>query len=71
MIEDNAELVARLLVDCRALCLIAGNAKQMPDQVLSALKTTLMTTRNMNDHEADNLISNMKKTGHIQLETWS
>ncbi len=50
---------------------IAGNAKQMPDQVLDALKRGLCETCGLSAKESDSFVERMEKDGRLQTETWS
>ena len=60
--EEQRSLMRQLLVEKRAWVFVAGNAKQMPDQVTQAVKDALDDS-----NEFDQLISQSR----LQLETWS
>lgn len=51
--------------------LLAGNAKQMPADVLNALQTIVQTEGNMKEEEAEQFLKMLEKTYRLQTETWS
>jgi sulfite reductase alpha subunit-like flavoprotein len=61
--EEQRSLLRQLIVERKAWVFVAGNAKQMPDQVTQALKDALGDDSN----EFDQLV----KQSRLQLETWS
>ena len=52
---------------------VAGNAKQMPDQVKDALKSALVqhSGDKMTEEAAKKLVGSMESDGRYQTETWS
>jgi len=70
-IEKQSQLVADLVVNQRARVFIAGNAKQMPDSVKSALKDCLVKHNFVEKENVDQFLSQMEKERRLQLETWS
>lgn len=75
--KEQRLLLHRLLIHQRAYVFVAGNAKQMPDQVTQALRTALMNEDGANDDDswtmdkAESYIAEMVKQSRLQLETWS
>ena len=75
--EEQGSLLRRLLIHNRAWVFVAGNAKQMPDQVTQALRMALMSDdgASINDawtlDQANHYITEMIKQSRLQLETWS
>lgn len=67
--EEQGSLLRRLVLDRRAWVFVAGNAKQMPDQVTQALQAAL--TADGDGSFAENYIKDMIKESRLQLETWS
>ena len=65
--EEQGSLLCQLVLKRGAWIFVAGNAKQMPDQVTQALKTALA----VNEPEADDYVSEMVKQSRLQFETWS
>lgn len=71
VMAQNDEHVFRLIHDQRGSFYIAGNAKQMPDQVKDALKQVLRKYTHMDDKEADDYVQTMENEKRFQTETWS
>jgi sulfite reductase alpha subunit-like flavoprotein len=76
--DEQRLLLRRLLINQRAWVFVAGNAKQMPDQVTQALRMALMIDEDgasNNDawtlDKANHYITEMIKQSRLQLETWS
>ena len=75
--EEQRLLLRRLLIHKRASVFVAGNAKQMPDQVTQALRMALMnddgasTNNSWTLDKANDYITEMIKQSRLQLETWS
>ena len=75
--EEQRLLLRRLLIHKRASVFVAGNAKQMPDQVTQALRMALMnydgasTNDSWTLDKANDYITEMIKQSRLQLETWS
>lgn len=74
--DDQRLLLRKLLIDQQAWVFVAGNAKQMPDQVTQALRTALMNEGAIGDtswteDKAQAYITDMIKQSRLQLETWS
>ena len=70
LIEENVELLGDLLVEKSGCIYVAGNAKQMPDQVKSAVKSVI--SRHLkSEEEADKFMAKMEIEGRYQTETWS
>ncbi|XP_013410123.1 NADPH-dependent diflavin oxidoreductase 1-like [Lingula anatina] len=68
---EQKKLLWELIDKKGAYVYIAGNAKQMPDDVKGALKTTIMVEGAMSEDKAEQYIRQMEKTRHYQVETWS
>ena len=72
VIQDNKQLFGNLLVNQDAFVYIAGNSKNMPDQVQDAFKEALLTQDDENDEkEAKKFIEQLIKDKRLQMETWS
>ena len=75
--EEQRLLLRRLLIHKRASVFVAGNAKQMPDQVTQALRMALMNDDGASTNDswtldkANDYITEMIKQSRLQLETWS
>jgi len=50
---------------------IAGNAKQMPEQVKDALKRCLEETCGLKGRELQKFMDDLEADGRLQTETWS
>ena len=70
LIEKEAEILSDLIVQRGAWIFIAGNAKEMPDQVSDALRKVLSSTC-MTDDQADIYLKQMLNQSRLQLETWA
>ena len=72
VISDNKELFGDLLVNQDAFIYIAGNSKNMPDQVKDAFKDAVMTQDDDGDEkEAKKFIEQLIIEKRYQMETWS
>jgi len=69
LIEEQVELLSELMVERGAWVFVAGNAKQMPDQVLDALIKVLSSR--MTGDQAAAYVKQMQNQSRLQLETWS
>ena len=69
VIEEQIRLISELIVDRGGWVFIAGNAKQMPDLVMDAIRSALITR--MEEDQAGQYIKRMQNTSRLQLETWS
>ena len=75
--EEQRLLLRQLLIHKRSWVFVAGNAKQMPDQVTQALRMALMNDDGASNNDAWTLdkanlyITEMIKQSRLQLETWS
>lgn len=70
--DDQRLLLRQLLLDRQACVFVAGNAKQMPDQVTQALRMALMNDDgSWTADKAQTYIADMIKQSRLQLETWS
>ncbi|XP_062612772.1 NADPH-dependent diflavin oxidoreductase 1-like isoform X2 [Saccostrea cucullata] len=70
MMEKGPQLW-KLLEEDKAWFFIAGNAKQMPDDVRSALHSIIREQGHMTSDEADTYIRHLEQTRRYQAETWS
>ena len=72
VIQDNKQLFGNLLVNEDAFIYIAGNSKNMPDQVQDAFKEAILTQDDEGDeNEAKKFIEQLIKDKRLQMETWS
>lgn len=71
--DEQRSLLRQLLIDQGAWIFIAGNSKQMPDQVTDALRMALMNGAGgeWTREQADAYITTLVKESRLQLETWS
>lgn len=69
--DEQRSLLRSLLIDQEACVFVAGNAKQMPDQVTQALRVALMNDDGWTAAKAEAYITEMVKQSRLQLETWS
>ncbi|TRY78288.1 hypothetical protein TCAL_06899 [Tigriopus californicus] len=70
-IEEQGQLVSDLILNHQGSFFIAGNAKQMPDQVTAALKAALSKFGSLSEFDADLLVRRMILDKRYQTETWS
>ena len=72
VIQDNKQLFGNLLVNEDAFIYIAGNSKNMPDQVQDAFKEAILTQDDEGDEkEAKKFIEQLINDKRLQMETWS
>ncbi|XP_022327985.2 NADPH-dependent diflavin oxidoreductase 1-like [Crassostrea virginica] len=71
LILEKAAILWKLLDEEKAWFFIAGNAKQMPDDVKSALHTVIQENGHMTSQEADAYLHRLEQTRRYQAETWS
>lgn len=67
---ENADLVWNLL-NQNAYFFIAGNAKQMPLDVMQSLKEIIRTQGDKTENEAESFVKELERTQRLQTETWS
>lgn len=67
-LEEQADVVRRLIVEEGGHVFVAGNAKQMPDQVRAALNAALRVDE---DDDGVDRCAELEKRGRLQFETWS
>ncbi|XP_061164721.1 NADPH-dependent diflavin oxidoreductase 1-like [Saccostrea echinata] len=68
---EKGPLLWKLLEEDNAWFFIAGNAKQMPDDVRSALLSIIQQQGHMTSDKADTYIHHLEQTRRYQAETWS
>jgi sulfite reductase alpha subunit-like flavoprotein len=70
MIEDTiGSHLWHLIDNCNAILFVAGNARQMPTDIVDALKT--IATKHGHVDNVDEYIAQLEKTDRLQFETWS
>ena len=69
-ILEKKILVARLLSE-NCMVLIAGSAKDMPNNVLDAFREIIKEQKVINDLEAEQYLQLLIRQGRIQMETWN
>ncbi len=62
--RESAYLLRHLILERGAHLYVAGNAKQMPDQVRETLSEIL-------EDSSGNYMTSMERKGRLQFETWS
>ncbi|XP_042365540.1 NADPH-dependent diflavin oxidoreductase 1 [Plectropomus leopardus] len=70
-VRENAELLWDLIANRGACFYIAGNAKEMPASVCDALKEVFQQEGGVSAEDAEQMLTNMERTGQFQSETWS
>ncbi|CAF0777867.1 unnamed protein product [Didymodactylos carnosus] len=70
-IIEYGQMIWTWIHDLNARIYLAGNAKNMPEQVCDALKTIIMKYANLNEDDANQYIKELEKTKRLQRETWS
>jgi len=70
-IREQGKLIWRLLNEEKALIYVAGNAKQMPDNVKEAFVDVVKLNGNVSQIEAEQYIAELEKSNRYQTETWS
>uniref|UniRef100_T1JNG4 NADPH-dependent diflavin oxidoreductase 1 n=1 Tax=Strigamia maritima TaxID=126957 RepID=T1JNG4_STRMM len=68
---EQSKLIWELIYQDNAMFFLAGNAKQMPVDVLESLHRIAQKEGTMTEQEAQDYIKNLKNQQRIQLETWS
>ena len=68
-LEQNANLLAELVVDQGASFYVAGNSKNMPTAVREALVAAL--TVRLGEGKGEEFVASMESSGKYQTETWS
>ena len=72
MIEENKSYLGDIIVNHDAFVYIAGNAKQMPDQVKDALIEAIASVdEDSSKAEARSFLNDMLQQKRLQMETWS
>lgn len=69
--DEQRALLRRLVIDQGAWVFVAGNAKQMPDQVTESLRSALILDDDWTADRAADYIAAMSRQSRLQLETWS
>ncbi|KAL5011405.1 hypothetical protein ScPMuIL_009956 [Solemya velum] len=70
-IVEEMSLIWQLINEQGACIYVAGNAKQMPDNVRDSFKEVLIKAGLKTVEEAELFIKKMEQTKHYQAETWS
>lgn len=70
-IADHRHIVWKLLNEDKGCFFIAGNAKQMPSEVLQAVKDVVQVEGGKSEDEAELFIKELERTQRLQTETWS
>jgi len=68
-LEQNADLLAELVVEQGASFYVAGNSKNMPTAVREALVAAL--TVRLGEGKGEEFVASMESSGKYQTETWS
>ena len=71
VVKDHQDLVGDMVSNGGAFFYIAGNAKQMPDQVKEALRDSIAKVSEISEAEADEFMKEMVSQKGLQMETWS
>ncbi|ESO92772.1 hypothetical protein LOTGIDRAFT_216443 [Lottia gigantea] len=70
-LKDNGELIWNLVENRKAFFYIAGNAKQMPDNVTETLKEVIREYGHMNVEASEVYIKSLEHSRRLQVEAWS
>ena len=70
-LQDNKELFGDIIVNQDGFIYIAGNAKQMPDQVQDAFKEAIFSLDESDRKGAEKFVKSMLEEKRLQMETWS
>ena len=70
-LQDNKELFGDIIVNQDGFIYIAGNAKQMPDQVQDAFKEAIFSLDESDRKGAEKFVKTMLEEKRLQMETWS
>ncbi|GJQ80364.1 hypothetical protein Trydic_g12228 [Trypoxylus dichotomus] len=69
-IVEEASTIWNALKDKKAYIFVAGNSKNMPQEVRNAFVTTCVNHGNLSKEEAEKLIQEMERRNKYQTETW-
>lgn len=69
--KERGELIWNLISEKSAYFFIAGNSKDMPNDVISTLKEIISQYGGMSDDESDNYFKLLETKQRFQCETWS
>lgn len=69
--KEYGDLIWKLIDEEHAYFFIAGNSKDMPNDVLNCLKEILVLHGRLDSEEADMYIKTLEMRRRIQCETWS
>ncbi|KRT79284.1 hypothetical protein AMK59_7994 [Oryctes borbonicus] len=67
---EEASTIWNALKDKKAYIFVAGNSKNMPQEVRNAFVSTCIEQGNLSKEEAEKLIREMERTNRYQTETW-
>ena len=70
-LQDNKELFGDIIVNQDGFIYIAGNAKQMPDQVQDAFKEAIFSLDESDRKGAEKFVKSMLEEKRLLMETWS
>lgn len=70
-LQEDSKLIWDLMHHSSALFMVAGNAKQMPDEVVAVLKRCATEQLQLTEDEADAYIKKLELSRRLQMETWS
>ena len=70
-LEEAGELIWDFIHNKDSYFFIAGNAKQMPNDVINSLKKIIEKYGNMNEEEAELYFKKLEMKRRFQCETWS
>lgn len=70
-LQEDSKLIWDLVYHSSALFMVAGNAKQMPDEVVAVLKRCATEQLQLTEDEADAYIKKLELSRRLQMETWS
>uniref|UniRef100_A0A8C4Q4K1 NADPH-dependent diflavin oxidoreductase 1 n=1 Tax=Eptatretus burgeri TaxID=7764 RepID=A0A8C4Q4K1_EPTBU len=68
---ENSKVIWELLSKKEACFYIAGNAQQMPNDVLNALRRVVEKEGGLSKEEARRMVSGLQDSKRLQQETWS
>jgi len=70
-IAELSKRISDLIVHRDAVVYIAGNAKNMPGDVMAALQDALCHHQGLDTDEAERYVAAMRRTHRLQLDTWA
>lgn len=70
-IMQQAALIYDLIINQHAYCYIAGNAKQMPTDVMDALQAVVMAQGKLPQVASNKVLKDLESSKHLQLEIWN